>query len=70
MKKTQNKWETKSCGRCGNFHDNYTGKLDANGIEYVVCQYTHKRMNVSGDGKEGNSFAFQTDWIKSNKEKS
>ena len=66
MKKTINKWKTDKCGRCGDVHENYTGKLDANGVEYVVCGNTHKRMNVSGEGKEGNTFAFSTEWIKIN----
>jgi uncharacterized membrane protein len=62
MKKTKNKWNTIKCGRCGESHNNYTGKLDSNNIEYVICENTHKRMNVSGTGKEGNSFMFPTEW--------
>jgi hypothetical protein len=62
MRKTENKWYTEKCGRCGNPHYGYTGKLDKNNIEYVVCGYTHKRMNVSGTGKEANSFLFPTIW--------
>jgi len=57
---------TKKCGRCGNAHYGYTGKLDSKGIEYVVCEFTNKRMNISGNGKEGHSFAFFTEWIKEN----
>ena len=53
MKKTKNKWKTLLCGRCGQSHSNYTGKLDKNNIEYVVCGITGKRMNVSGMGVEG-----------------
>jgi intracellular sulfur oxidation DsrE/DsrF family protein len=64
MKKTQNKWKTNKCGRCGDAHIGYSGKLDANGIEYVVCGNTHKRMNVSEIGKENNTFIFFTEWIK------
>jgi transcription elongation factor Elf1 len=64
MKKTNTKWTTFCCGRCGEQHVDYTGKLDKNGIEYVVCGTTSKRMNVSGTGKEGNSFAFPTLWLK------
>jgi len=56
------KWKTKRCGRCGKAHSGYSGKLDANGIEYVVCGETNKRMNVSGDGPEGHSFVFPTVW--------
>lgn len=66
MKKTKNKWKTNNCGRCGEIHENYRGKLDVNNIEYVVCENTNKRINVSGNGKEGNTFAFPTEWIKTN----
>ena len=62
MKKTGRKWETKRCGRCGQSHKWYSGKLDKNGVEYVVCGVTNKRMNVSGTGKEAHSFAFPTLW--------
>ena len=65
MKKTGNKWLTYNCGRCGETHHNYTGKLDKNGVEYVVCGRTHKRMNVSGGGPEDNSWAYPTFWLKS-----
>lgn len=51
MKKTTNKWKTDKCGRCGEEHENYTGKLDSSGVEYVVCGNTHKRMNISDKGK-------------------
>lgn len=69
MKKTNNKWKTDKCGRCGLRHENYTGKLDSNGIEYVVCGYTNKRMNVSGGGVEDNSFLFPTTWVLMSDEK-
>jgi hypothetical protein len=62
-RKTGRKWSTASCGRCGEEHLSYSGKLDANNIEYVVCGRTNKRMNVSGSGDEGNSFIFPTSWI-------
>jgi len=62
MKKSGRKWKTKECGRCLKSHDGYSGKLDSMGIEYVVCGNTNKRMNVSGTGWEGHSFAFQTLW--------
>lgn len=58
-----NKWKTNKCGRCGEPHE-YIGKIDLRGIEYVICMNTCKRMNVSGKGGEGNSFAFPTIWIK------
>jgi hypothetical protein len=66
MRKTKNKWKTDKCGRCGEKHFNYTGKLDKNNIEYVICGRTNKRINVDGLGKEGNTFAFPTLWIKEN----
>ena len=49
MRKTNNKWSTKSCPRCKQSHSNYTGKLDANNIEYVVCGITNKRINVPNE---------------------
>jgi hypothetical protein len=61
MIKTNNKWKTNDCGRCRQPHSNYTGKLDKNNVEYVICGNTHKRMNVSGRGTEGNSFHFMTE---------
>jgi hypothetical protein len=63
-KKTENKWSTVKCGRCDEPHENYSGKLDANNIEYVVCGITNKRINVNGIGIEGNSFAYPTNWVK------
>lgn len=68
MRKTKTKWKTARCGRCGQSHLGYSGKLDENNIEYVVCGYTNKRMNVSGSGKEGNTFAFPTIWERMNNE--
>ena len=47
MIKTANKYKTDECERCGLPHENYTGKLDSKGIEYVVCGGTHKRINVN-----------------------
>jgi len=64
MKKTGRKWNTVKCGRCGEPHTGYSGKLDANDIEYVICGNTNKRMNISGIGIEGHSFAFPTVWQK------
>ena len=66
MKKTGNKWKTEKCGRCGEPHSGYSGKLDSKGIEYVVCGKTDKRMNVSGTGMEGHTFAFSTVWTEDN----
>jgi len=62
-KKTGRKWKTDNCGRCGEAHSGYSGKLDSKGIEYVVCGIHHKRINVSGGGQEANSFAFPTIWV-------
>lgn len=66
-KKTGNKWFTEDCGRCGDAHHGFSGKIDSKGIEYVVCT-SNKRMNVSGTGMEGNSFAFPTIWKLENKQ--
>ena len=46
MRKTNNKWSTEKCGRCYQAHHNYTGKLDRNDVEYVVCGVMNKKMNV------------------------
>jgi hypothetical protein len=45
-RKTTNKWDTDNCPSCGGKHEKYTGKLDKDGQEYVVCGSTHKRCNV------------------------
>jgi len=63
-RKTGNTWSTEKCGRCDDPHTGYSGKLDAEGVEYVVCGSTHKRMNVSGTGAQANSFAFSGVWTK------
>jgi len=47
MKKTGTKWFTEKCGRCDLPHNNYSGKLNADGVEYVVCGITQKRMNIN-----------------------
>ena len=64
-RKSGTKWGTEDCGRCKRSHSGFSGKLDINNIEYVICG--NKRMNVSGWGKEGNSFVYPTDWFKENK---
>jgi len=61
-RKTGRKWKTENCGRCGEPHSGYSGKLDARNIEYVICEKTNKRMNVSGTGEEGHTFAFSSLW--------
>lgn len=71
-RKTGNKWKTDECGRCGESHSGYSGKLDKDGIEYVVCGRTHKRMDVANEiiGGENkmkelkNKIVFATIWIK------
>jgi hypothetical protein len=67
--KTKNRWKTEACGRCGEPHSGYTGKLDKNKVEYVVCGRTNKRMNVSGTGKEVNNWMYPTLWVEDIKEK-
>lgn len=47
MKKTKNKWSILICPSCGESHFNYTGKLDKDKVEYVICGNTHKRCNVN-----------------------
>tara|TARA_R110000868_G_scaffold154724_4_gene380827 strand:- start:189 stop:527 length:339 start_codon:yes stop_codon:yes gene_type:complete len=47
--KTYNTWGTDNCGRCGEKHEGYTGKLDKDGVEYVVCGITHKRINITDE---------------------
>jgi hypothetical protein len=46
MRKTKNKWSTNQCGRCNQPHKEYTGKLDEDDTEYVICGITNKRINV------------------------
>jgi len=46
MKKTGNKWSTNSCPSCGWAHYNYSGKLDSDGKEYVICGSTQKKCNT------------------------
>ena len=48
-RKTGNKWMTAVCGRCGDPHSGYSGKLDSHKIEYVICGSTHKRMDVENE---------------------
>lgn len=64
MRKTGRKWKTDKCGRCGEAHSDYSGKLDKNGVEYVVCGRTHKRMDVGwiGDGRAMTEYALHTVW--------
>ena len=57
-RRTGNKWKTDKCGRCGESHSGYSGKLDSKDVEYVVCDITNKRMNVENDK------LFPTVWVK------
>lgn len=53
MRKTNNKWRSDICGGCGGIpsipHENYTGKLDKDNVEYVMCGLSHKKVIVSFD---------------------
>jgi hypothetical protein len=63
-RKTGTKWKTSECGRCGEPHEGYSGKLNAENVEYVVCGITGKPMVVNTELAYGNSFAFPTYWTK------
>ena len=45
-RKTGSKWSTVSCSLCGKPHDNFSGKLDANGDEYVICSFYDKKVYI------------------------
>ena len=62
QRKTGRKWKTNRCQRCYDAHSGYSGKLDKDNIEYVICGETNKRCNVSGTGIEGNTFIYPTIW--------
>ena len=62
--KTGKKWKTKRCGRCQQIHYGYSGKLDKDGNEYVVCGKTNKKMLINGNGP----LLFVTEWIEVIKE--
>lgn len=64
MKYTGNKWKTDSCGRCGEVHSGYSGKLNSLGEEYVVCGNTNKSIAINPHSTLANTFAFETNWIK------
>jgi hypothetical protein len=63
-RKSGTKWKTDKCGRCGEVHSGYSGKFNAENIEYVVCGITGKPMTVQDNGALGNSFAFPSEWVK------
>jgi hypothetical protein len=63
-RKTGNKWKTEKCGRCEEPHEGYSGKLDKDNVEYVVCQHTNKRIDVAPDGTDPRHFMFYTEWKK------
>jgi len=46
-RKSGKHWRTDHCSLCGKKHSFYSGKYDKDGIEYVVCGITHKRINVN-----------------------
>ena len=60
MKKTNNKWKTEKCPLCDNKHSNYTGKLDKDNIEYVICEIMQKKCFVNNKDIIGN----KSNWIK------
>jgi intracellular sulfur oxidation DsrE/DsrF family protein len=64
MRKTGRKWSTQNCGRCGESHKEYSGKLDKDGVEYVVCGNTNSRINVEPQLSELRDIAFFTKWEK------
>lgn len=66
MKKTGKKFMTLKCGRCGDKHSGYSGKLDSKGVEYVVCGRTHKRSNIRRVGID--QATFPTIWVEETKE--
>lgn len=51
MKKTENKWKTDRCALCGEPHTAYTGKLDKDKVEYVICGTLQKRINCRNGWK-------------------
>ncbi len=61
-RKTGSRWSTDRCGRCGHVHENYSGKLDGAGDEYVICGYTHKKMRVLPSSARPGDLAFPTNW--------
>lgn len=66
-RKSGNKYSTEKCGRCGEEHQNYSGKLDAKDVEYVVCGNMHKRMNISDTNSIRYSLLYLTQWNKMGK---
>jgi hypothetical protein len=66
MRETGVKYKTFMCGRCLEPHSNYTGKLDSEGVEYVVCGSSNKRMNINNEGNIRYWALFPTKWIPEN----
>jgi intracellular sulfur oxidation DsrE/DsrF family protein len=64
--KTGNKWKTEKCGRCGKPHSGNCGFLDKNGIEFIVCNNTHKWMDVKGNDLKLYGHTIATVWTKEN----
>lgn len=54
MRKTKNKWSTDCCNSCYKSHENYSGKLDSDNLEYVVCGITNKKIRVENNSWKKN----------------
>lgn len=67
-RKSGRKWSTKKCGRCGDPHTGFLGKLDKDNVEYVVCT-TNKRMNVLPKDKTVRDACFGTLWYQEKDDK-
>ena len=65
-RKTGRKWKTEKCGRCGEAHNGYSGKLNSMGVEYVVCGRTNKPMNITSDPRDPRDVIFRTTWVEDN----
>jgi ribosomal protein S27AE len=63
-RKTGVKWKTEKCGRCGEQHLGYSGKINADGKEYVVCGKTGKPMMVNPFDFKIDDIAYITKWEK------
>ena len=52
MKKTGNKWGTDNCSICGGSHSGFSGKIDAEGLEYVICRNAKVTLKYHGEYKK------------------
>lgn len=57
-------WSTARCGRCGSRHLGYPGRLDARGVEYVVCRSTGLRLDVDRLDTSPGADRFKTFWVR------